>query len=132
MKKIELAERLRIRELDEKIPLDDEGEVNENNTFRWYEVKDINDFTALNAAYQEQLKAPSVYPETICVETVGQEAYTDDAYNYNMEEIKEKTRDFWNQLGYKVSFHMYRRKHATAAESREDKKEWIWSRRKKE
>lgn len=102
--KIEAAEKLRITELDEMIPLSDDGGINENNTFRWYRVENETDFDVLNEAYGNSLCRPSIYPEVICVETIGYEAYMDDAYSYNMTTCKYITESFWNKLGYKVTF----------------------------
>lgn len=102
-KQIEMAEKLRIVKLDEFIPLSNQ-EFNENNTFVWYEVKNKEDFDALNKAYAYELKEPSLYPEIICVETTGYEAYMDDAYGYNLRDLKQTTEDFWEKFGYKVTF----------------------------
>lgn len=96
-----LAERLRIKELDEHIPLGNDGLVNESNIFRWYRVKDEKDYQVLNTVYGNAVREPSVYPEIICVETVGQEAYQGDAYAYHLADCRKITEDFWKQMGYK-------------------------------
>lgn len=101
---IEAAEKLRIPELDEYLPLSNDGLMNENNTFRWYKLNNETDFEIVNKAYGNSLNTPESYPEVMCVETVGDEAYMDYAYNYNMETCKKITENFWKELGVKVTF----------------------------
>ena len=101
---IEAAEKLRITELDEHLPLSNDGLVDENNTFRWYKLDNEADFETLNKAYGNELSKPEHFPEVMCVETVGYEAYMDDAYSYNMETCKKITESFWKELGVKVTF----------------------------
>ncbi len=100
---IEAAERLRITELDEQIPLSNNGLIDINDTFRWYKLKNKEDFETVNKAYVNNLGEPEKYPEVICVETYGYEVYTDDAYSYDMKTCKEITENFWKKLGYKVT-----------------------------
>ena len=101
---IEEAEKLRIEEMDEDIPLSDDGLMNECNTFRWYKLKNEADFETLNKAYGNGLSKPEHFPEVMCVETVGYEAYMDDAYSYDMTTCRTITENFWKKLGYKVTF----------------------------
>ena len=101
---IEEAEKLRIEEMDEDIPLSNDGLMNECNTFRWYKLDNEADFETLNKAYGNELSKPEHFPEVMCVETVGYEAYMDDAYSYNMETCKKITESFWKELGVKVTF----------------------------
>ena len=100
---IAAVEKLRIKELDEHIPLGNDGFVNESNTFRWYRIRNQNDYHILNTAYRDTIREPSVYPEIICVETVGQEPYQDDAYAYHLADCRKVTEDFWKQLGYQCT-----------------------------
>lgn len=102
-RKINAAEKLRIPNLDELTPLSVNGLVDENNTFRWYKVKNEDEFNILNMAYLNDLQ-PDNYPEIICVETIGYEPYKDQAYDYHMSRMMEDTKDFWEKLGYKVTF----------------------------
>ena len=97
------AEKLRIKELDEHIPLGNDGLINENNIFRWYRVQNKRDYYVLNTAYGNAIRKPSVYPEIICVETAGQEAYQGDAYGYHLADCRKITEDFWKQMGYKCT-----------------------------
>ena len=101
---IKQAEKLRMKELDDQIPLSDDGLMNENNTFRWYRLENQKDFKTLNKAYGNQLEEPKNYPEIMCVETDGYEAYLDDAYSYDMTTCKTITENFWEKFGYKVTF----------------------------
>ena len=94
----------RIIELDEHLPLSNDGLINENNTFRWYKLNNETDFETVNKAYGNSLNVPESYPEIMCVETVGYEAYMDDAYSYNMGTCKKITESFWKELGVKVTF----------------------------
>lgn len=102
-KRIEDAEQFRIKKLDERMPLSLE-EAGENNTFRWYEVRSKEEFDILNKAYKDSIAAPANYPELICVETCGYEAYMDDAYSYNVTGLKKETKNFWETMGYEVTF----------------------------
>lgn len=101
--KIEAAEKLRISDLDEFIPLSTDGLVNGDNTFRWYKVRSEEEFNILDRAYSNNLQ-PDNYPEIICVETVGHIPYMDDAYDYHVGRMMENTEKFWKKLGYKVTF----------------------------
>ena len=101
---IEEAEKLRITELDEHLPLSNDGLANEYNTFRWYKLNNETDFETVNKAYGNSLNEPKSYPEIMCVETIGYEAYMDDAYSYNMETCKKITESFWKELGYEINF----------------------------
>ena len=101
---IEAAEKLRITELDEHLPLSNDGLMNENNTFRWYKLDNEADFETLNKAYGNELSKPEHFPEVMCVETVGYEAYMDDAYSYDITTCRTITENFWKKLGYKVTF----------------------------
>ena len=101
---IEAAAKLRITELDEHLQLFSDGLMNENNTFRWYKLNNETDFETVNKAYGNSLNVPESYPEIMCVETVGYEAYMDDAYSYNMKTCKKITESFWKELGYEINF----------------------------
>ena len=98
---IEAAEKFRIPELDDKLPLD--YDVNENNSFRWYKLSKKDDFDAVNKAYANSLQAPSHYPEIMCVETVGYEPYEDDGYSCTLTGLKAITEEFWQMMGFKVT-----------------------------
>lgn len=95
---------IQIPEWDEMIPLSFDGSVNGDNTFRWYRLHNEEDFQILNAAYHKQLNVPRKYPEIICVETCGFDAYEDYPSTYDMTTCLEKTKAFWEKLGYHVAF----------------------------
>lgn len=97
-REIKAAERLRISDLDEFVPLSTDGSVNGDNMFRWYKVKNEEEFNILNMEYSNNLQ-PDNYPETICVETVGH-----IAYDYHLSRMMEDTKNFWEKLGYEVTF----------------------------
>jgi len=102
---IELAETLRIAELDEQTPLTC-GETYENNTYRWYKVNNQEEFDALNKAYDNQVGTACLisYPQIICVETCGYEPYQDDCYSYFLSDCLKETGQFWKLFGYDVNF----------------------------
>ena len=100
---IELAEMLRIEELDELLPLTVD-EINENNTFRWYKVDNRKEFDILCEACREQFEYPDCYPEIVCIETVGYKAYDDDCYIYCLSRLKRSAEDFYKRLGYNITF----------------------------
>ena len=103
---IEKAEVLRIKEFDDYLPLTCNGLTDDCNVFRWYKLESKEDFDIVESAYgyRSCFSKPNSYPEVMCVETVGFEPYEDDSYNYNMEEIKGVTKEFWKMLGYNVEF----------------------------
>lgn len=105
-KLIEKAENLRIVELDDCLPLTNDGLINDNNIFKWYRLESKEDFDIVEGAYGSNghLSKPSTYPEVICVETCGYEPYKDDAYNYHLTDCKIMTEEFWKAMGYKVIF----------------------------
>lgn len=57
-KLIEEAEKLRIPKLDDRLPLSNDGTMNENNSFRWYKLESEADFKTVNKAYANSLKKP--------------------------------------------------------------------------
>ena len=96
---IEAAEKLRMPELDDKLPLS--YDVNENNSFRWYKVENKEAFDTVNKAYVNSLQAPSHYPEIMCVESY--EPYEDDGYSCTLTGLKATTEEFWKMKGLKVT-----------------------------
>lgn len=99
---VRAAEGLRIRELDGRIPLSNDGLIKAENIFRWYQVKNRSDYHAVRAAYgNSSIREPSAYPEIICVETIGEKEYEDDAYEYQMADCRKVTEGFWRELGYR-------------------------------
>ena len=99
---IEKAEKLRIKDLDGKFPIDDNALPYFENYFIWYKVETIEDFKVIENAYDNKLEAPEIYPEIICVETNENEEYEGDVYTYTLSDMKASTEFFWSRLGYKV------------------------------
>ena len=98
------AEKLRVPELDGIAPLLTDG-ANPNNTFRWYKLESEEDFETIKKACDiTHLWEPDSYPELFCVETFGYEPYMDDGYGYPLTQCKEESLNFWNWMGYKVTF----------------------------
>ena len=100
--RIAKAEALRIPELDDVMPLCDDG--NENNTYRWYKVNTKDDYYSLLDIYPCYLHTPEQFPDIMCVENCDCEPYADDAYAYYLSEIKRTTERFWDKLGYELKF----------------------------
>lgn len=100
---IEKAESFKITDLNDVVPIncDDPGQF---NTFRWYKLSCLEDFKVLEAIYPYYLTAPDYYPTIICVENCSEEPYEDDAFSYELKDMKRDTVDFWRSLGYKVTF----------------------------
>jgi len=101
---IHKAEELRINELDDIIPIDGHALPSENNNYRWYKVKSVEDMEALEGAYGERLPDVSSFPEIVCVEYNGGDVYCGDAYGYTLHDIMLETKDFFEKLGYVVDF----------------------------
>ena len=53
---IKQAEKLRIKYLDEVIPLSDSGLTDENNAFRWYKVENEENASILNDVYRTKFR----------------------------------------------------------------------------
>ena len=94
------AEKLRIKDLDGKFPIDDNALPYEGNHFIWYKV---DDFAAVDNAYGNHVEYPDIMPEIICVESCGLEEYDGDVYTYHLSNMKASTEYFWSRLGYKVT-----------------------------
>ena len=102
--RIAKAETLRIPELDNVMPLCDEGMPNENNTYRWYKLETEDDYYALLDIYPCYPHRAEQFPDIVCIENCDCEPYSDDAYAYYLSEIKRTTERFWDRLGYKLTF----------------------------
>ena len=100
---IAAAEKLRIPDLDEVIPLSCDADQCENHTYRWYRLNSIGDYNILEAIYPYYLNAPNEYPTIMCIENCGQEPYEDDGFSTTLKTIKHITISFWDKLGYEVS-----------------------------
>ena len=100
---IAAAEKLRIPDLDEIVPLNTDANCSENNTFRWYRLNSIEDFNVFEAIYPYYLSPPMEYPTIMCIENCSQEPYEDDGFSTTLEAIKHMTISFWDRLGYEVS-----------------------------
>lgn len=100
---IEKAEKLRIKDLDGKFPIDDNALPYEGNHFIWYKVGSVDDYEAVDNAYGNHVDYPDVMPEIVCVESCGIEEYDGDVYTYHLSNMKASTEDFWSRLGYKVT-----------------------------
>lgn len=102
---IDGAEKLRIKELDNLMPIT-ACEENENNTFRWYRIENETDFKTVSKAcetrYWNTFGGAKKYPEIMCVETCGEEPYEDDAYCYYLSDLIDESIGFWKKLGYKI------------------------------
>lgn len=100
---IEKAEKLRITELDDVIPL-----INEDTSvayvYRWYKLTNKKDFKIVDEAYNcgWDFAEPLKYPSIMCVESYS-EGYYGDAYNYLLSDCKQAAEKFWKQMGYKVT-----------------------------
>lgn len=106
-KYIKQADDMRIKELDDVLPLDCNGMVEENNNFRWFVLDNKVDYDIVRKAYADaSLPIPKEYPTIICIESSSYytEEYNDDCYGYLLENIMVDTKEFWGKLGYEVSF----------------------------
>lgn len=103
---IEQADNMRIKELDDVLPLDCNGMVEENSYFNWFSLNSKKDFDIVKKAYADgSLPVPKEYPTILCVESNSYhtEEYNDDCYGYLLEDIMADTKKFWKKLGYEVS-----------------------------
>ena len=104
-KYIEQANNMRIKELDDVIPLDCNGMAEENSNFRWFPLNNKGDYNIVLKAYADgSLPIPKEYPTILCVESSSyyEEEYNEDCYGYLLENIMADTKKFWEKLGYKV------------------------------
>ena len=106
-KYIEQADNMRIKELDDVLPLDCCGEVEENNNFRWFSLNNKEDYDIVSKAYDnDELPTPKEYPAILCVESSSYyfEEYNADSYGYLLKDIMADTKEFWARFGYEISF----------------------------
>lgn len=106
-KKAKDAEKLRIRELDDVIPLID-VEIYENREYVWYKLENEKDFNTLKEAfeYSKDFTVPDGYPTLYCVESFGYDnIYEDDnTWTCTLNECKDAAVEFWERFGYKLTF----------------------------
>lgn len=102
-KALKKAKELEITELDEVMPLDDNGYPNDNWYFKWYKLNSVEDFQIIEKAYNESFSKPEEYPVIMCVES---EALYEggSAYNYLLPDIMRDTKLFFDKFGYDVKF----------------------------
>lgn len=101
----EKAEKLRIKELEDSMPLVLD-ETMEHHEYRWYKLQNENDYNILTEAYSgNYFGEPASYPVIICVETYDYycDDYDGDAYIFTLDKCKEDTIKFWERQGYKVT-----------------------------
>lgn len=101
---IEEAEKLRIKELEDLMPLVLD-ETMEHHEYRWYKLQNENDYNTLSEAYSENYFGKTTsYPVIMCVETYDYycDDYDGDAYCFTLDKCKEDTIKFWKKQGYKV------------------------------
>jgi len=98
----EKAEKYRIHELDDILPLDNEGLIEENSQYRWFQVHSKEQFEVLNNAYGGEIPKPLYYPEMVCIEYTGYEWGEGDVWGYLLSNIKRKSDEFWGKMGYKM------------------------------
>lgn len=101
------AEKLRVPELDDVMPLLTDG-GNPNHSFRWYKLESERDFETLRRACDidgyGHIYEPSSYPELYCVEFFDSgDPYLDEPYGVELQECREDTLRFWTQMGYKIT-----------------------------
>lgn len=106
-KKIQAAENLRIKKLDEVVPISIGGEVNSDNIFIWYRIANEQDLETILEAYASrygyvEVGKPGKYPNVLCIETIGHEEYEDSSYGYWFDQMINDTKIFWKKLGYNV------------------------------
>ena len=102
---IKQADNMRIKELDDTLPLDCKAIVGEYNNFRWFPLNNKEDYNIVLKAYADgSLPVPKEYPTILCVESSSYytEEYNSDCDGYLLEDLMADTKEFWEKLGYKV------------------------------
>ena len=102
---IEEAEKLRIKDLEDLMPLVLD-ETLEYHEYRWYKLQNKNDYNILSETYSGiYFDEPASYPAIMCVETYDYycDEYDGDAYSFTLDKCKEDTIKFWERQGYKVT-----------------------------
>lgn len=99
------SEKLMIEELNDTIPLVLDETVEYHN-YRWYKLKDKNDYDILTKIYSDNyFNEPTSYPAIMCVEVY--DYYTDlhdgTACGWTLDDCKADTIKFWKRHGYKVT-----------------------------
>ena len=75
------------------IPIDNEGACSTMSTYAWYRVNTEKDLKAIEE-YYDQVIADVKLPTIIAIE----ESDWADFYYYNLEDIKEMVREFFDML----------------------------------
>lgn len=102
----ELMEKLRLKNVDDVIPITD-TDVNFDNTFRWYKVEKQEDIAVLEKMYPRKKFDIKNFPEIVCIESsfsYGNEYDDKDPCIYFLSDCKIETEEFWGKMGYKVIF----------------------------
>ena len=101
------AEKLRVHELDDLMPLID-TETYEDHEYVWYKLESEKDFNTLKEAfeYSKDFTVPDGYPTFYCVESFGYDNIyaNDNAWTCTLNECKDAAVEFWERFGYKLTF----------------------------
>ncbi len=106
-KKTKDAEKLRIRELDDVIPLIDVETYTEHE-YVWYKLESEKDFNILKEAFEHSIDftVPDGYPTLYCVESFDYDFIyeSDNIWTYTLNECKDAAVEFWERFGYNLTF----------------------------
>ena len=90
--------------LKDMIPIHFSAEYSEFSYYTWFKANNKEEFETINKILDEVFEEPNEYPYYMCVETESEfDGYISDYYT-QLPEYKNTTREFWEKLGYKVSF----------------------------
>lgn len=91
-----------IADLDNKTPISNSGDTCDTNDYLWYRVLDAEAETEIRKCYREAMSDISIksYPEIIAIENPG----IDASYAFTLSDMKELTKNFFNELGIKTTF----------------------------
>lgn len=98
------VEKIIIPELDDVIPLVNDGTTLENNYFRWFRIEKREDFELLDELFLEHTGVePKTYPTLACLEFIY-ELFSGEAYCYFIEDCVTSTKDFWEKFNVNFEF----------------------------
>ena len=100
---IDKIQELRIDNLNDLMPLTNDGYTEEHYIYTWFEIEDEEDYENLKAAFTgNNFPDELSYPEKVCVETNNEYDYDADSYLYTLNGVIENAKDFFEKFGLEM------------------------------
>ena len=100
---IDKIQELRIDNLNDLMPLTNDGYTEEHYIYTWFELEDEEDYENLKAAFTGNYFPDELsYPEKVCVEINNEYDYDSDSYLYTLNDVIENAKDFFERFGLEM------------------------------